>query len=100
MPNGKFQSPIFTPYMLYGTVDHIYGWEAYNSRNGFTAAQASLNAIETTGYISYLWIVWKYGTGDRRAVQGAWGGLAALIGFALSVMTLSKTVLYGKYISS
>ena len=97
MPNGKFQSPIFTPYVLYGSVDHIYGWEAYNAGNGFTAAQASLNAIETAGYVSYLWIVWKRGTGDLRAVHGGWGGLAVLIGFALSIMTLSKTALYCRF---
>lgn len=96
MPGGKFQSPIFTPYVLYSSVDYIYGWKAYNARNGFTAAQASLNIIETTGYIAYLWIVWRYGEGDRRALQGGWGGLAVLTGFALSVMTVSKTVLYGK----
>lgn len=96
MPDGKFQSPIFTPYVLYGTVDYIYGWKAYNARNGFTAAQASLNVIETTGYIIYLWIVWRYGEGDRRALQGGWGGLAVLTGFALSIMTVSKTVLYCK----
>ena len=94
MPNGKFQSPIFTPYVLYGSVDHIYGWEAYNAGNGFTAAQSILNLVETTGYLGYLWIVWKRGTGDLRAVHGGWGGLAVLIGFALSTMTLSKTVLY------
>ena len=97
MPDGKYQSPIFTPYVLYGAVDHIYGWEAYNANNGFTAAQASLNAIETLGYIGYLWIVWKHGKGDRRALYGGWGGLAVLAGFALSIMTLSKTVLYGEY---
>ena len=100
MPNGKYQSPIFTRYVLYGKVDHIYGWEAYNAKNGFTAAQASLNAIETLGYLGYLYIVWKHGKGHRRALQGGYGGLAALVGFALSIMTLSKTILYGKYASS
>ena len=127
MPGGKFSSPIFTPYVLYGSVDYMYGWPAYNENNGFTGAQASLNAIETVGYIVYLWIVWKHGRADNRALFGGWGGLAVLVctfwiscflrhvaaqntsldqvkltlkspqvGFALSVMTLSKTVLYGK----
>lgn len=97
MPDGKYQSPIFTPYVLYGKIDYIYGWKAYNSRNGFTAAQATLNAVETLGYIAYLYIVWTKGRGDRRILDGGWGGLAALIGFGLSVMTLSKTALYGQY---
>ena len=97
MPDGKYQSPIFTPYALYGKIDYIYGWKAYNSKNGFTAAQAALNAVETLGYITYLYIVWKKGRGHRRALDGGWGGLAALVGFALSVMTLSKTALYGQY---
>ena len=98
MPDGKYQSPIFTPYVLYGKIDHIYGWKAYNSRNGFTGAQATLNAVETLGYIAYLYIVWKKGKGHRRALHGGWGGLGALIGYTLSVMTLSKTALYGQYI--
>ena len=97
MPDGKYQSPIFTPYVLYGKIDHIYGWKAYNSRNGFTGAQATLNAVETLGYFAYLYIVWKKGTGHGRALDGGWGGLAALSGFTISVMTLSKTALYGQY---
>lgn len=97
MPDGKFSSPIFTPYVLYGQIDYIYGWPAYNARNGFTAAQASLNALETVGYIGYLWVVWSKGKGKDKALPGGWGGLAVLFGFALSVMTVSKTLLYGKW---
>ena len=96
MPNGKFQSPMFTPYVLYGQIDYMYGWPAYNANNGFTAAQGSLNALETIGYIGYLWVVWNKGEGDRRALAGGWGGIAVLFGFALSVMTVSKTILYCK----
>ena len=95
MPGGRFQSPIFTPYALYGTIDYIYGWKAFNENNGFTAAQAALNAIETLGYMGYLWIIWQHGEGGHRTLYGGWGGLAALTGFAVSVMTLSKTLLYG-----
>ncbi|QKX56641.1 uncharacterized protein TRUGW13939_03747 [Talaromyces rugulosus] len=115
MPGGKFHSPIWTPYALYGTVDYIYGWPAFNARNGFTAAQALLNVIETIGYISYLAVVYVYGTSatntgrastkrvkkglswfllDEKVVPGRIGGLALLIAFSASVMTLSKTVLY------
>lgn len=94
MPDGKFQSPLFTPYALYGTVDYMYGWPAYNASNGFTAAQASLNLLETIGYVGYLWIVWRRGEGGKRALTGGWGGMAVLVGFAVSVMTVSKTILY------
>ena len=74
----------------------MYGEKAYRERNGFTAAQASLNVVESAGYVGYLWVVWKYGEGEgrRRSVGGGWGGVACLVGFALSVMTVSKTVLY------
>ena len=99
MPGGKFQSPLFKPYALYGTVDYVYGWPAYNASNGFTAAQASLNLLETIGYVGYLWIVWRRGEGGKRIVIGGWGGMAVLVGFAMSVMTLSKTILYRKSFS-
>ena len=72
----------------------MYGWKAYNEHNGFTAAQGALNMVETVGYLGYLWVVWDYGEGEKRAVGGGWGGVACLVGFALCVMTVSKTVLY------
>src|SRR3954447_10069266 len=61
MPGGRFHSPIWAPYALYGKIDYIYGWPAFNARNGFTAAQTVLNLIETTGYVFYLWVVYSYG---------------------------------------
>ena len=105
------------PYALYGKVDHIYGLEAWNERNGFTAAQGTLNVVETVGYLAYLWVVYQHGTGSGGAergvlgnamkslgfdgaVDGGWGGVACLVGFALSVMTVSKTVLYCEYYHS
>lgn len=92
MPDGSLHAPIFTPYALYGQVDYVYGEKALKEHNGFTAAQASLNIVESTGYVGYLWVVWKYG--EKRVLGGGWGGVACLVGFALSVMTVSKTVLY------
>lgn len=97
MPNGKYHSPIWTPYALYGEVDYIYGWPAYNSNNGFTAAQASLNVVESVGYLIYTWVVWTKGRGGSKTVEGGWGGVACLAGFALSVMTVSKTILYSMH---
>jgi len=97
MPGGWLHSPIWTPYALYGTIDYIYGEKAWNERNGFTAAQTSLNVVESVGYVGYLWVVWRFGEGETRALAGGWGGVACLTGFALSVMTVSKTLLYGEY---
>lgn len=99
MIGGDLHSPIFVPYALYSSVDYVYRFSAYNGRNGFTGAQSSLNIVETLGYLIYLAIVWKVGTspglnGLKRKVEGKWGALAALLGFAISVMTVSKTTLY------
>ncbi|KAJ5678161.1 uncharacterized protein N7477_003794 [Penicillium maclennaniae] len=105
--------PSGPPYALYGTVDYIYGWPAYNARNGFTAAQTVMNIVETIGYLYYLWIVYFYGstvtsgrnarktekglvwmlTGDK-VVPGRIGAIALLVAYTASAMTLSKTMLY------
>lgn len=107
MPGGKFHSPIWTPYALYGTIDYMYGWPAWNARIGFTAAQGSLNAIEFVMDVFYLWVVFANGkvrrgekkdvrwfVWEEKKVEGA--GLAVLVVFAAAIMTLSKTVLYCK----
>lgn len=99
MIGGDLHSPIFVPYALYSTVDYVYGLPAYNEKDGFTGAQSSLNIVETLGYLIYMAIVWKAGTshgvsGLKRKIEGRWGASAALLGFAMSVMTVSKTTLY------
>ena len=112
MEGGIFHSPIWTPYKLYATVDYTYGWPAWDGGVGFTAAQASLNALETAGYVWYFWRVARGlqgvgkeggGTGGRFAalLKGTHGGSrecagAVTVGFATSVMTVSKTILYCK----
>lgn len=116
MPGNKLHSPIWTPYALYGTIDYIYGWPAFNARNGFTAAQTIMNLVETVGYLYYLSIVYLYGasvaptTGrpqqkkarkglmwllkDDKVVPGRIGAVALLVAYTASVMTVSKTALY------
>ncbi|KAL1989360.1 hypothetical protein VTN96DRAFT_122 [Rasamsonia emersonii] len=115
MPGGKWHSPIWTPYALYGTIDYIYGWPAFNARNGFTAAQTVLNLLETACYVFYLAVIYRYGatvtTGgrasqkkvrkglswfllDEKVVVGRIGAVALLVAFSGSVATFSKTVLY------
>jgi hypothetical protein len=118
MPGGKLHSPIWTPYALYITVDYIYGWPAFNARNGFTAAQSVLNLVETAGYVYYLFVVSRYAVTattaagrpshekgrkgflwfllDDKAVAGRIGAAALLVAFSAAVMTVSKTILYCK----
>lgn len=114
MPGNRLHSPIWIPYALYGTIDHIYGWPAFNARNGFPAAQTVLNLVECAGYIYYLWIVYRHGVsasggrGQRKAkkgglmwmlktekvVSGRTGATALLVAYSASLATLGKTVLY------
>ncbi|KAK3950788.1 hypothetical protein QBC32DRAFT_216516 [Pseudoneurospora amorphoporcata] len=89
MPGGALHYPLWTPYELYGRVDYVYGWKAWNERNGFTAAQGMMNAFETGLYLVYAWGVLGGSKGEGRK-----GATVLLVGFAAAVMTLSKTVLY------
>ncbi|KAG6036699.1 hypothetical protein E4U40_000359 [Claviceps sp. LM458 group G5] len=112
MHGGRAHWPLWLPYKLYGEVDYVYGWKAILDKNGFTAAQSTLNVIETALYLTYLWLWRSRGSreggdaaaaaaapGDREG-RGAWvirgrvGALALLLGFSAAVMTLSKTLLY------
>lgn len=111
-PGGAIYNPLYVPYALYGKVDKIYGIEAWEQRNGFTAAQGTLNVAETVGYLAYLWVVWQYGTGGGGGAErgwlaealktlgfdgpvgGGWGGVACAVGYATSVCTVSKTVCF------
>ena len=95
MPGGSLHYPLWTPYELYGRVDHVYGWKAWDEQNGFTAAQGMMNAVETAMYLVYAWGV--LGSGTKG--EGRKGAAVLLVGFAAAVMTLSKTVLYCEFFS-
>ena len=101
MPGGNLHWPLWTPYKLYGEVDHMYGFKQWNAGNGFTAAQTILNVIETAMYFVYLWVLYQNGksTPSGRAISGRAGATALLFGFSAAVMTLSKTLLYCKSIA-
>ncbi|KAI9680916.1 MAG: hypothetical protein M1829_000996 [Trizodia sp. TS-e1964] len=107
MLGGAWHAPLWTPYGLYGVIDHVYGLPAWESHSGFTGAQSALNVVETALYMLYLSLVafdyaaapspestglhrWL-GVGETRGRKAAW---AVLVGFAAAVMTLSKTTLY------
>ncbi|KAB5569974.1 hypothetical protein GE09DRAFT_692197 [Coniochaeta sp. 2T2.1] len=103
MPGGRLHRPLWVPYELYGRVDHVYGWKAYDAGTGFTAAQGTLNLVETALYAVY-WALWFWGSrrgtdgGGRKAGAARVGGrraaVAVVVGLSASVMTFSKTVLY------
>ena len=107
MPGGRVHSPIWQPYALYGTVDYIYGWPAWNDGVGFTAAQGALNIAESAMYAYYLLALRRAGEGTgwyrvwdasfwsgSTVVEGEGMATAVLVLFAAATMTLSKTVLY------
>jgi hypothetical protein len=68
----------------YGEVDYIYGQKAYENHNGFTNAQSALNVVEVLLQIWFL----------RLRAQPPQEGKALLVGYSVSLVTLSKTVLY------
>lgn len=97
MENGWLHWPFWSPYKLYGEVDHVYGWKAFHAKSGFTSAQGALNAIETVMYLAYAWAFFTKAVdvaGGKKAITGRCGAQAVLIGFSAAVMTLSKTLLY------
>ncbi|KAK2074241.1 hypothetical protein P8C59_008462 [Phyllachora maydis] len=97
MPGGWAHWPLWAPYKWYGEVDGMYGFKAWNARNGFTAAQTVLNVVETAMYAVYLALWMRHGrvrAAGRKYVTGREGAIAPLLGFTAAVMTLSKTVLY------
>ncbi|KAK5122255.1 hypothetical protein LTR85_004165 [Meristemomyces frigidus] len=71
MPGGSLHSPIWKPYGLYGTIDHVYGFKSYNAHNGWTLAQGSVNAVETAAYFVYLYLVYAYGQQETTQGRGA-----------------------------
>ncbi|KAF2621258.1 hypothetical protein BU25DRAFT_495910 [Macroventuria anomochaeta] len=113
MAGGFLQWPIWKPYEIYASIDHVYGWPGWENNNGFGGAQGALNAVETILYGLYVMIIYNHsvpaatGTGldvsgdglgawlsGGRKVRGKNGNRALLIGFTAAVMTVSKTVLY------
>lgn len=111
MIGGKWHVPFYTPYALYASIDYLYGLPALNRNDGFTGAQGWLNLIETAIYVFYLYMVASLGRTDgsatgvkalvaKRKIVGREGGIAVLAGFAAAIMTLSKTVLYCRWIST
>ncbi|KAI0455340.1 hypothetical protein F5B21DRAFT_194085 [Xylaria acuta] len=96
MAGGDLHWPLWAPYALYGEVDHVYGWKAFNANSGFTGAQGFLNVVETVMYAYYALAYYQnaVSVGGRKVVVGRQAAVAVLVAFSAAVMTLSKTVLY------
>jgi hypothetical protein len=112
MAGGALQWPIWKPYEIYASIDHVYGWPGWNDKDGFGGAQGALNAVEVVMYGLYLAIIYNHGKPSAGGsglqigegvrgwvaggikIEGKMGNRALIIGFAAAVMTLSKTVLY------
>ncbi|KAG8905593.1 hypothetical protein FRB99_008591 [Tulasnella sp. 403] len=80
MPGGDLHW-IWKPYEIYVKIDKIYGFEALETKNGFTNAQSMLNVIESA--LNYLYVY----LGTKHT-------MAPFIGYSAALMTLSKTLLY------
>lgn len=96
MEGGFLHEPLWAPYKLYGTVDHVYGWKAWDAGNGFTGAQAAMNLVECLMYGGYL-VLWNRAKDAEGRIRGREGGLALLLCWGAALMTLSKTVLYCEF---
>jgi hypothetical protein len=112
MEGGAIQWPIWKPYEIYASIDHVYGKPGWDNKDGFGGGQGVMNAVETVLYGLYAMIVWNHGAWAEGGsglqvgegvkgwlsggvkVRGAVGNKALLIGFSASLMTLTKTVLY------
>ena len=95
MEGGWLYWPLYVPYKLYGQIDYVYGWPSIEATRGFCAAQGFMNVVETGMYIWYLLALRRGGwrLGGRK------GAVAAVLLFSAAVMTLSKTVLYCKFVA-
>ncbi|KAG0664386.1 hypothetical protein C6P46_001431 [Rhodotorula mucilaginosa] len=70
------------PYVLYAKTDLVYSRAAYESKDGFAAAQSVMNVVESVLNVVFLVLAARHSP------------VAVLIGAIATAMTASKTVLY------
>ncbi|KDE05839.1 hypothetical protein MVLG_03783 [Microbotryum lychnidis-dioicae p1A1 Lamole] len=75
---GKYHT-LWTPYVLYASVDYLYGHAVFKAGEGFTSAQAILNVVENFMNITYLLLL---RAGSANAI---------LVGFFAVTCTFWKT---------
>jgi hypothetical protein len=89
-----------TSMVPYGAIDLIYGFPTLESGHGFTNAQALMNIIEAILNLEYLYLRHTSPRTIRNAQtqvaksRPAYHPQAPLVGFAASIMTAAKTLLY------
>lgn len=113
MPGGSWHWPLWVPYKLYGSVDHVYGFVGYEAGDGWGPAQGFCNAVETAMYLGYVGLAFYYGKEEktvgrgapsgrlsfgRRKIVGREAGMLVLLAFATALMTFYKTVLYCEFL--
>jgi hypothetical protein len=104
---------------LYGRVDYVYGWPAFEANDGWTASQGWVNLLETAAYLGYLYLVFGYGVRESevvgrgapeelkrlggggfkwltesRTLEGKTAAVAVLVAYSTALVTFAKTVLY------
>ncbi|KAI9633344.1 tetrapyrrole methylase [Dioszegia hungarica] len=98
MPGGDL-AWIWAPYNMvpYAAVDYIYGLPSLERGDGFPNAQALMNVFEAILNVEYLYLR-HYSSRNSKLQPGQkehnYHGHAPLVGFAATVMTCSKTLLY------
>lgn len=91
----KWHKPFFVPMDPWTDVDRIYGTQAWDENEGFTAAQGVINMVEVMLLVTYTLITACQGRRfQERAFGGQWAGIAMVVGLTASVVTLTKTSLY------
>lgn len=114
MPGG-YLSKIWYPYGMYGNVDKMYGFKAWNAHEGWTGAQGYINLLETAAYVTYLSLVYRYGEqeprqgsgapdrsamgqfralSESRTVYGKTAAGATLLAYSAATVTFWKTIIY------
>jgi hypothetical protein len=67
----KWHSPFFDFMDNWSAVDHVYGVQAWEDNEGWTAAQGVINVLVEVGvYGGYLVILWVYGRGGKGFLGG------------------------------
>ncbi|KAK9476633.1 hypothetical protein V1514DRAFT_336144 [Lipomyces japonicus] len=86
MPGGKWHA-LWKPYALYAEIDYVYGFPAYEEKDGFPSAQAFMTLVEA--FFNWIYVYTSYfSTNQSTRITGA------LIGFASATSCFSKTTLY------
>ncbi|KAJ7581765.1 hypothetical protein C8J56DRAFT_793320 [Mycena floridula] len=82
MPGGDLHR-FWRFYATYGSVDKIYGRNAYDNGDGFAGAAAIMNLLEISLNLIYLFLVYIFPSPS-----------APIFGYTGATMTFAKTALY------